>query len=156
MARRKKTAPKSKIRLPRRVVRLGRCVEIHFVDGPVWKPKSRAVDLCCSESGKTLWILRVSRERKIKSDFPSKLYERFTGYYVSGVKIAKVNDKSRLTPSGKVDAVVYESDKWDNKKREYIHKFRNKPTAYSDNIQKPSFVKISGGNIRVKAAGITG
>lgn len=154
MKRKKKANPKSKIRLPRRVVHLGRCIEIHFLNGTVWKPKSRAVDLCCSESGKTLWILRVSREKK--TSFPSKLYERFTGYYVSGIKIAKVNDKSRLKPSGKVEAIVYESDKWDNKKREYIHKFRNKPTAYSDNIQKPSFVKISGDGIRVKASGITG
>ena len=156
IGKRKVANPKKIIRLPRRVVNLGRCVEIHFDDGTIWKPKSRKVDLCCSESGKTLWVLPVSTEKKVRYPRPCKLYERFHGYLVSGVKTANVEDEGRLSRSGQVEAVVYESDKWDNKKREYIHTFRHKPRAYADNIDNPSFVKISGGKFRVKPEGIVG
>jgi len=145
-----------KIRLPRRVVSLGRCVEIQFTDGRVWSTRRRRIDLCSTESGKTLWVLGVGKETEAKIP-KSRLYERFTGYYVSGVKQARVREPNRLYSFGRVQAIVYASDKWGGKKMvEYIHHFRSHPTAYSDSALSPSFVKISGGKIRVSNAGIMG
>lgn len=151
----KRSKNPSSVRIPRRVVSLGRCVELIFVDGTTWKPRRYTTHLCSSESGKTLWILTVSKENtKVVPE--SKLYQQFTGYVVSGARIANVREPSSLSRSRQVKSIVYESDKWDNKKREYIHTFRTKPRAYTDNIGNPSFVKISGGRIRVKPEGITG
>lgn len=153
---RKKTA--HRIRLPRRVIDLGRIVELRFVDGRVWNSKRRRIHLCCSESGKTLWVLPVSRERA--SSIPRhRLYEDFTGYYVSGIRTAfggRERHPTRLINLGKVKSVVYESSKWDNRRREYIHTFRSKPIARTDNAENPLLIKISGGRIRVKPEGITG
>lgn len=156
MKRKRKTT--GGIRLPRRVIDLGRCVEVHFDDGRVWSTKRRRIHLCCSESGRTLWILPVSTEKR--TTIPdNRLYEDFTGYYVSGIRTAfggKERTPKRLISIGKVKSVVYESSKWDGKKREYIHTFRSKPTARTDNADNPLLIKISGGRIRVKPEGITG
>jgi hypothetical protein len=146
------------IRLPRRVIDLGRCVEIHFSDGRTWSTGKRRIHLCSSESGKTLWVLPVSQEKKTRIP-QSKLYEDYTGYYVSGIRTAfggREKLPKRLINLGKVKAVVYESSKWDGKKREYIHTFRKFPVAKTDNADKPLLLKISGGRIRVKPEGITG
>lgn len=152
--RRSKRKNPQGVRLPRRVVHLGRCIELNFEDGEQWKPP-RTAQLCCSESGSTLWILTVSGRAR-SSEIRSPLYEKFTGYFVSGVRTAKVREPVSLERGGRVASIVYESDKWDSKKREYIHEFRMLPRAYTDNFNKPSFVKISGGNIRVQSRGITG
>lgn len=145
---------RSKIRLPRRVIGLGRCIEINFDDGRQWKPGHRLIWLCSSESGKTLWVLRVSKENT--SQVPkSKLFTCFHGYEAHGVRIAKAHDTRTLKNFGKVKSVVYQSRKWGDN-ASYIHKFRTKPTAYADSIKSPSLVKISGGKIRIKAEGITG
>lgn len=146
------------IRLPRRVIDLGRCVEIHFVDGRIWNTKKRRIHLCSSESGKTLWVLPVSKEKASRVPH-NRLYEDFTGYYVSGIRTAfggREKHPTKLISIGRVKAVVYESGKWDGKRREYIHHFRRKPTARTDNTDNPLLIKISGGNIRVKPEGITG
>jgi hypothetical protein len=152
------TVRAKRIRLPRRVVDLGRCVEIEFSDGRIWKTKKRRIHLCSSESGRTLWVLPVSKE-KATSIPKHRLYEDFTGYYVSGVRTAfGGNEKhpTKLISLGRVKSIVYESSKWDGRKREYIHTFRSKPIARTDNPDKPLLVKISGGKIRVKARGIEG
>lgn len=146
------------IRLPRRVIDLGRCVEIRFSDGRKWSTKRRRIHLCCSESGRTLWVLPVSPE-KAKSIPRSRLYEDFSGYYVSGIRTAfggRERHPRKLINIGLVKSVVYESSKWDNRKREYIHTFRSKPTARTDNAENPLLIKISGGKIRVKPEGIVG
>lgn len=143
------------VRLPRKVVDLGRCVEIEWDDGTLWKPGKPSAHLCCSESGRTLWVLTVSRENtRVQPE--SRLYREFTGFYASGVRTAKVREPRRLTYSRRVKSVVYESRKWTNKKTQYVHTFRARPRAYCDRIEDPSFIKISGGKIRVKSVGITG
>jgi hypothetical protein len=143
------------VRLPRKVVDLGRCVEIEWDDGTLWSPRKASIHLCCSESGRTLWVLPVSKE-STRSKPESKLYRRFTGFYTSGVRTARVREPSKLQYSKRVKAVVYESDKWTGKRTQYIHTFRSRPRAYCDRLADPSFIKISGGKIRVKSVGITG
>jgi hypothetical protein len=143
------------VRLPRVVVDLGRCVEIEWEDGSLWSPRKPSIHLCCSESGRTLWVFSVSRERTHLKP-KSSLYRRFTGFYESGVRTASVREPSKLTYSRYVKAVVYESDKKTGKKTHYIHTFRSRPRAYCDRLSDPSFIKISGGKIRVQSVGITG
>jgi hypothetical protein len=156
MPKTKKTPRKKNagsVRLPRRVVLLGRFVELEFDDKTRWAP--RGFSVCASESGTTLWVLRVSGRVK-KSDIHSPLYEAFHGYFVSGVKTAKVREPVSLLKSRPVKHIVYASNKWDGKMREYIHKFRAAPRAYTDSRENPSFIKLSGANIRVRSVGITG
>lgn len=145
---------KKKIRLPRRVIALGPCVEVCFRDGRVWKPGRRMIWLCSSESGRTLWILPVSAEDR-KRVPRSKLYERFHGYEAHGVRIARVQDTKPLIDFGEVKSITYRSRKWGDN-ASYIHTFKKYPKAYSDSTKSPSLVKISGGKIRVKPEGITG
>ena len=151
----KKNPSSKKVRLPRKVVDLGRLVELTFADGTVWSPRKKLVHLCSSESGRTLWILTVSKENTKKQP-RSRLYRDFTGYYSSGVRTAQVSEPSSLKKSGRVQSVVYSSKKWDGRMREYIHTFRHHPVAHADNLKHPTFVKISGSRIRVQKRGITG
>jgi len=146
---------KRSVRLPRKVIDLGRCVEIEWDDGTSWLPRKASIHLCCSESGRTLWVLPVSRENT-RTKPESKLYKRFTGFYTSGVRTARVREPSKLRYSKPVKAIVYESDKWSGKKTQYIHTFRSRPRAYCDRLSDPSFIKISGGKIRIRSVGITG
>jgi hypothetical protein len=146
---------RSSVRLPRKVIDLGRCVEIEWEDGTSWLPRKASIHLCCSESGRTLWVLPVSRENT-RTKPESKLYKRFTGFYTSGVRTARVREPSKLQYSKPVKAIVYESDKWSGKKTQYIHTFRSRPRAYCDRLSDPSFIKISGGKIRIRSVGITG
>lgn len=143
------------VRLPRRVIGLGRCVEIRFQDGRTWKTGSRMVWLCSSESGKTLWVLPVSKEDHSRIS-NSALYKAFHGWEAHGVRISKLREPKSLKSFGKVKAVVYASRKWGGKNHSYIHTFRTKPTAYSNSAASPTLIKISGGKIRVKPEGITG
>lgn len=151
----RKNPSRSSVRLPRKVVDLGRCVEIEWEDGTLWSPRKASIHLCCSESGRTLWVLSVSKE-STRLTPKSKLYRQFTGFYESGVRTAAVREPSTLTYSRRVAAVVYESDKKTGRKTHYIHTFRSRPRAYCDRLSDPSFIKISGGKIRVKSVGITG
>lgn len=144
------------MRVPSRVVGLGRCVEVRFSDGRVWRTgRSPRAELCCSPSGKTLWVLRVGQKEK-NNRVSSRVLKRFTGFEADGTRTASVRDSKRIIRLGKVKSIVYESDKWDRKLRKYIHTFRNYPSASTDKANDPTFVKISGGRIRVRSTGIHG
>lgn len=140
------------IRLPRVVVSLGPCIEVHFSGGRVWRPRNKRIHLCAGESGRTLWVMGVSKEHKDKQP-ASALFERFRAHAVRGYRNAKIRDRiSKLVRLGRVDAVVYE---W-SKREERIHRWRKKPQAWADSANNPTFVKISGGRIRVTSRGILG
>lgn len=142
---------RKKIRLPRVLVDLGPCVEIHLESGKVWRPGRKSIHLCSNESGRILYVIAVTREYRDKKP-ASRLYEVFKHRGVSGYREGKMREVSKLVRLGRVNAVVYG---W-SQREERIHRWRKKPTAWTDKANDPTFVKISGGRIRVTSRGILG
>jgi hypothetical protein len=141
-------------RIPNRLVCLGSLVELKFVG--ISKPyKPHGCDLCASPNGRELWVVPRGTAKSFSGQ--SNLYTIFTSYEPESCYTLRLSE-SRLLKSRKVAHVVYRSDKWcDNRKKtDYIHRFIRQPTAWATNLKKPGFIRISGGRIRVKEAGICG
>lgn len=141
-----------KVRIPKTLVDLGYCVEVHFDSGKVWRPKRKGIRLCATESGRTLWIVGCSKTIKTSTK-DSALYRRWRNRAVDSYRKARVRDTVRaLKKIGRVRSIVYG---WTDQ-QERIHHFRKRPLATTDNPGKPTFLKISGGNIKTTSRGITG
>jgi len=138
--------------VPSQLVCLGKCLDIEFSDGTIYEPPG--ADLCASMSGKTLYV--VKRRKATKTRKRNALFEAFHDFDPDSEYIIRIPDNINFKKSKKVRSISYRSNKWTGKNVDYIHRFRSQPTAYSDNLKKPSIIKISGGKIRVKPQGITG
>lgn len=149
------------MRIPKRMIALGDCREIHFMNSrgnvEIYRP-GRTARLCCPDRKKvnTLWIILVPGKPKPYTG-QSRAFEAFHDFEPDTFKKVTINPKGELTKSKlNVIAIVYRSKKWTNRPIEYIHHFRSRPNVYTDRSSKPSFIKISGGKIRVLPEGITG
>lgn len=146
--------------LPRKVVALGNCLEIGFTDGRIYQP-TRSL-LCCSVSGKTLWIFPDTGKWAADNGGSAhhQLYAKWSKFEADKSKKLRISEAGKLKSFGQVDYIIYSSDKWcpKRKKTRYIHHFsrRKPPTLRSNSTKNPSFCKINGGNIDVKSVGITG
>ena len=138
--------------IPSKLVCLGRCLEIEFSDGTLYKP--RGADLCCSMSGKTLYV--VERRKSKKTKRRNALYEAFHDFEPDTEYVIRIPNNVNFKKSKKARSISYRSNKWSGKNVDYIHRFRKQPTVYSDSLKNPSIIKVSGGRIRVKPEGITG
>lgn len=141
-------------RIPKRLVCLGALVEIKFKG--VGKPyRPIGFDLCASPNGRELWVIKHHQPKSFGGQ--SRLYSIFTDYEPDSSYKVKISEK-RLVRSRKVAHIVYRSDKWSQKRKkvDYVHRFKRFPTAYATDLKKPGFVRIMGGNIRVRAEGIIG
>jgi len=148
----KKNPQKGRGSIPSKLVCLGKCLEIEFSDGTLYEPPG--ADLCASMSGKTLYV--VKRRKATKTRKRNALFEAFHDFDPDSEYVIRIPDNINFKKSKKVRSISYRSNKWTGKNVDYIHRFRSHPTAYSDNLKKPSIIKISGGKIRVKPQGITG
>jgi len=148
----RKKNPFKRSRVPRKLVCLGQCLEIEFTDGTLYRPPR--ADLCASMSGRTLWIVRRGEKEKFTGS--CKLYEAFHDFEAESKYIISIPDNISFKKSQKVKSVSYRSDKWTGKKTDYIHRFKKRPTAYSNDLKKPSIIKICGANIHIRPVGITG
>lgn len=144
------------MRIPAKLVELGDALELIMSDGTIWE-FPRGFSLCSTINGRELWIVyaRGSKTTKKTSVAGESLRGLFTGWEADKNRVLNVKSTTGVS-LGKVHGVAYRSDKWDGKKRGYIHDFRRHPSATADSSSSPRLVRISGGNIRVKSVGITG
>jgi len=87
-----------------------------------------------------------------------KRYKTFHDLEPKDVQVKKI--KTRMIPKelialGDLREIVYLSDKWDNKKRAYVHKFK-KPYPKLLTNQGGDQLYILGGKYKVKSEGIVG
>lgn len=148
------------MKVPAKIVELGRAVEIVTVDGDTWEfPKNGKFVLATTPAGKgKLFIVPTTSAKRSKSlnKKGRKLRERFTGKDASASgKVIRVTEK-KLTFLGRCKTVVYESDKYGRTKKEYYHPFKNPPRIYTDSKTSPRTLVISGSKIRVTERGILG
>jgi len=85
------------------------------------------------------------------------LYKKF--HQFDPESIDKVKIKTRTIPKtlvkvGHLVGVIYRSDKWDHRRRSYIHRFKTKPLLVTDSIGGSLYV--IGGSFKVKPEGIVG
>jgi hypothetical protein len=149
------------MRLPRKLIALGDCIEIHFMGTAGWLERYRPgknATLCCADrrNSNTLWILKTPGKPQ-RFTGQSVAFEAFHDLEPDTYKRVRLNPRGELTKSKLiVTAIVYRSKKWTNRPTEYIHHFKTRPSVYTDRATNPSFIKISGGKIRVRPEGITG
>jgi hypothetical protein len=148
------------ISIPSKLIDLGRCVEVQIEtpNGEIKKyhPGAQA-RLCCPDTSRasSLWVIIVAG-RSRKWDGRSRKFEAFHGFEADTCRTATVSNGGTLRRMGKVFALVYRSKKWTGKDTDYIHHFKKKPWLSSNSANNPGFLKISGGNIRIRSGGITG
>lgn len=86
-----------------------------------------------------------------------KLYKKFHGFEPESIDKVKVNTRripKTLVKVGKLHAVVYISNKFDGKKRKYIHRFKTKPILATNSGGDALYVLF--GKFKVRPEGITG
>lgn len=155
-----------KARVPRVLVELGQAVEIHIKtpsENVYYEFAARdKFVLACDTAGKRLFIFprmgAIPTEDTEQTEAlcqGEELREAFTGFVVD--RIDEIPMKAiALKASGRCLHIVYDSDKWGRTVKSYIHTFKVSPLVKVDNIDAPSFVVISGGEIRITKEGIIG
>jgi hypothetical protein len=156
----KKRRPLSKVKASKiTLVDLGRLIEI---DTSTWTYTFTEKDnfrLASSVDGSRLFMFAALGQRAtlpVKTDYKkgARLFERFSGHRVDGVKKGRKNTADKA--AGIALHVIYESDKFSNKKSKYIHVFESTPKVFVDNVSKPSIIEVGGGKITVTSKGIEG
>lgn len=86
-----------------------------------------------------------------------EMFERFHSFEPGEVSAYKYSQAPRLVAClGELEAVVYRSDKWDGKKRSYIHKFKAKDRPLLATDDKGENLYIIGGSYNIEEDGIIG
>lgn len=150
------------------LVCLGQALEVRIGDILYkWKVKEK-MGLYSSVDGKKLFILQMAPKKITPAEFMAKidsnqakvdkavaLYERWHEYEpVSGSIL--VPPRGFLFDVGRATSILYNSDKWTGKKTRYVHEFKQPPIGWVNSKKAPKALVLTGGNIRVKAEGITG
>lgn len=143
------------MKIPAKIVELGKAIEIK-VDGEEWT-FPRGFSLATTGKGKHLWIIYTVGAKRVKAPSGKEKWKReqFSGKFADVAKIVRLSERKNKR-WGKVDHIVYRSDKFGRKEHDYIHHFDSKPTAYVDNPYEPRFVFIKAPKLRVTARGILG
>lgn len=156
------------LKIPKVLVNLGRAIEVKGEHIHFYFSKKDHVDLFSTPDGKTLFCIKIRNKKFTKNQF-EEIWKKYETKANEGVKLyEKWNDfesKSGTmidSPRGflfqidRCKSIVYESDKWGNKKNKYIHEFKKPPLMWVNKKTAPSVLKLSGGAIRTTARGITG
>lgn len=114
--------------------------------------------LCANKAGDELWILsRVGgKQVATEDDKAEKLFEKFTGFEADYTGALVQLPGLVLERLGRAKSIIYRSDKFATKSRDYIHAFKRYPTVSVDRKTRPRIVAIRGGKIKVTTEGITG
>lgn len=156
------------IKLPDVLVELGRAVEVKGTHVHYSFPKKDRVILCATPDGKTLFCLKKTAANVRSADLETSAGKKRSTIEKSAALFEKWSDfeADQAEPIKRVTGflhrvdrchyIVYESDKWEGKKNQYIHEFKKPPVMWVNNLTAPTVLKLSGGDIRTTAKGITG
>lgn len=152
-----KTVKKS--RIPALLVDLADARAIELEDGRELRFRlSGGFAMCSNKKGDELWILsrRGGKQVATEDDRAEKLFETFTGFEAEDTGALVQLPGLSLERIGRAMSIIYRSDKFGTKAKDYIHAFKQYPTVSVDNPNRPRIVALRGGRIKVTAEGITG
>jgi len=146
------------IKYPEIATYLGRAVEL---DGSqwqwTWNKRDNFALVADMEPDTGLFIFGIHNAKTEPIDPTNKraaaMYRRFNRRYPDQCFHTTAPEAKMMV--GVANHIVYESDKF-GPMRQYIHKFETPPSIYVDNPNKPRFLAILGGNIRITKRGIEG
>lgn len=154
-----KKGKKKPSRIPSLLADIATARVVELEDGRELKfPLSGAFALCATKRGDELWIMSRKGGHRVRAEDEhiEKLFEKFTGFEADEAGQLVTLPAVTLERIGRAKAIIYRSDKFSTKNHEYIHAFHKYPTVSVDNKNRPRIVALRGGQIRVKAEGITG
>jgi hypothetical protein len=150
---------KKKSRIPALMVDLADARAIELEDGRELKFKlAGKFALCANKKGDELWIMsRKGGKRVATADQQAEqLFEKFTGFEAEDTGALVQLPGLTLERIGRAMSIIYRSDKFSTRPRDYIHAFKAYPTVSVDSLTRPRIVALRGGRIKVTAEGITG
>lgn len=156
------------IKIPPVLCYIGQVREVDTDTGKFkFKIKDRVM-LYTTTNGKKLFCLKSSAKKSKKADFEKAvenkheqvsdamdLYRQWHAFDAVSGSLASV-PRGFLFDAGRAIHIIYSSDKWGGKKRNYIHEFKTPPKVWANKKKDPTLLVLTGGNIAVKKEGITG
>ena len=156
------------IRLPKVLCCIGHALEIGTQDEIYRWPIRKNVLLYTCPAGTSLFCIQSTAKKVSDQKFKNaldqnrvqvnkarKLYRNWHDFdAVSGSLLSR--PRGFLHDCGRATYIIYRSDKWIGKNRDYIHHFKKPPRVRANKKSQPSLLAITGGKIRVKNEGITG
>lgn len=146
-------------KIPKTLIFLGLAIELITTNEKyIWKKKDKC-DLFANENGTKLYILKMTQTEKQISEIniskkAKKLFERWSHNDVDKIDVMKLSNPD-LNKNGRAKYIVYASDKFDGKMRQYIHVFKRPPIVWAQKTDSTAVV-LTGGRIRITSGGITG
>lgn len=150
---------KKKSRIPALLVDLANARAIELEDGRELKFKlAGKFALCANKKGDELWIMSRKGGKRVATidQQAENLFEKFTGFEAEDTGALVQLPGLTLERIGRAMSIIYRSDKFSTKPRDYIHAFKTYPTVSVDSLTRPRIVALRGGKIKVTAEGITG
>ena len=130
---------------PSILVLLGDTISIDMGDHD-WQFNKNEAWLTATPNGKELWIIPkktgLPKADKISAKGQS-LFRQFIGWKADK-NYAYDMPSPKLVSLGTAISISYRSDKWDGKKRNYIHHFENIAIVSANNVTNPKYFKITG------------
>jgi len=155
----KTASGKKKSRIPALLVDLADARAIELEDGRELKFKlAGKFALCGNKKGDELWIMSRKGGKRIATadQQAEQLFEKFTGFEAEDTGSLVQLPGLTLERIGRAMSIIYRSDKFATRPRDYIHAFQKYPTVSVDSLTRPRIVALRGGKIKVTAEGITG
>lgn len=141
---------------PSILVLLGDIIAIDTGDHD-WQFGKNEAWLTATPNGKELWIIPKKTglpKADKKSKIGQSLFRQFTGWKADKNYNYSLSQKKMIL-IGSAKSISYRSDKWDRKKRGYIHEFESQTKIYADSKTNPTIFKITG-NFWITSRGIEG
>lgn len=159
---------KKALKLPPVLCGLGRPIRVECGDVVYkWTTKDK-VQLYSAPNGKSLYCLKVVKQKTDKADFERrieknrsaidesvKLYQKWHEFDAATGDVMKP-PRGFLFNVGRATAILYASDKWTGKIKHFIHEFKTPPVVWVNSKTAPTVLILTGGKINVKSDGITG
>jgi hypothetical protein len=149
------------MKVPRTLVELGEAMELQFTtsSGLERNIQFRGSVLATNPSRTRLYVFKVKRSTQVQrgDTKAEKSWSLWSGFEPDGSRIAEITSVD-CSIAGTANAIVYRSDKWDSRDHDYIHTFTSAPKVFAENetSNRSRLYIISGGKLKVRAAGITG
>lgn len=165
-----KVKTKRPIKLPPVLIQLGRVISVTGMDAVFKFTASSKTLLWCPPSGSSLycfpklWIAKPSTGQDFKKAVDSRwdetkagvnLYQRWSEFEPASGSLGKP-PRGFLFKVDRAQSIVYSSDKWVGRNRNYIHEFTSLPIVWANRKTDPTLLVLTGGRIKVQKRGITG
>lgn len=124
--------------------------------------KSKRFHMLCNPSGTTLYLVKNNPGKISQSKVSSlsrqingaaKMFQKWSDFEAAEAMPIKASSKTPKKDGAAIH-IKYVSDKWDGKKNGWMHQFETCPSVWLNDADDPTFIKISGGKMKIRPEGI--